>query len=268
MSDERTDRAAAASAAAAALEVESLRVRYGGVTAVDGISFSVRAGEVTVLLGANGAGKTSTLRGVGGLERTSRGSSVRLCGRELAGMDAAARARGGLGHCQEGRRVFAGLTVEENLALGRVARGSRKALAVDEIFAIFPELRERRRLHAGKLSGGQQQFLAVGRALIGAPVVLMLDEPTNGLAPMLVERVVEILRTLRDRGLAVVLVEQRLEVAQAVGDAVLLVSHGRIVHRLAAGDRDLPGLAHAVYMGEQGESRTVGTGGVRATSSR
>jgi ABC-type branched-subunit amino acid transport system ATPase component len=231
------------------LTVEGLAVSYGGVSALSGVAFSVPDGEVTVLLGANGAGKTSTLRGIGGLERAKRGASVRLGDRQLAGLDPAARARAGLGHCLEDRHVFPQISVHDNLLIGATAASRREQPPVSMIYEMFPELDERRDIGAGRLSGGQQQFLAIGRALMGAPLVLMLDEPTNGLAPMLVDRVVEILQRLKAQGLAVLLVEQRLEVAQAVGDTVLLMSHGQIVKRLTAGDPRLPDLAHLVYLG-------------------
>jgi branched-chain amino acid transport system ATP-binding protein len=133
--------------------------------------------------------------------------------------------------------------------IGATAAAGREPRPVAEIYEMFPELDERRDIGAGRLSGGQQQFLAIGRALMGAPSALMLDEPTNGLAPMLVQRVVEILRRLKAENLAILLVEQRLEVAQAVGDSVLLMSHGHIVRRLTAGDPSLPDLAHQVYLG-------------------
>jgi ABC-type branched-subunit amino acid transport system ATPase component len=237
------------------LAVDRLGVAYGGVTAVDALSFVVNPGEVTTLLGANGAGKTSALRGIGGLVRTARGTSITLGGRELVRMDPAARARAGLGHCLEDRHVFPGLSVEDNLRLGAIAAHRRPAMPLAAVYELFPELAERPAMAAGRLSGGQQQFLAIGRALVGAPAALMLDEPTNGLAPMLVERVCEILRDLKARGLAILLVEQRLEVAQAVGDTVLLMSHGQIVRTLRANDPDLPALAHDVYMGGEAAER-------------
>jgi ABC-type branched-subunit amino acid transport system ATPase component len=164
-------------------------------------------------------------------------------------MDPAARARAGLGHCLEDRHVFPRISVHDNLLIGTTAASDRDHPPVAAIYEMFPELDERRDIGAGRLSGGQQQFLAIGRALMGAPLALMLDEPTNGLAPLLIARVVDILRRLKERGLAILLVEQRLEVAQAIGDTVLLMSHGRIVKRLTAGDPQLPDLAHQVYLG-------------------
>jgi branched-chain amino acid transport system ATP-binding protein len=161
------------------LTVEDLRTAYGGVIAVDGISLEVSPGRITVLLGANGAGKTSTLRGTGGLERAGRGGGVWLGDRALTRRDPAARARAGLAHCLEDRHVFAGLTVDDNLRLGTLSARGRPEVGLDEIYEIFPELYGRRAEHAGRLSGGQQQFLAIGRALTGAPTALMLDEPTN-----------------------------------------------------------------------------------------
>jgi ABC-type branched-subunit amino acid transport system ATPase component len=231
------------------LAVEGVSVSYGGVRALSDVSFSVPDGQVTVLLGANGAGKTSALRGIGGLERVHRGASILLGDRELAGLDPAARARAGLGHCLEDRHVFPQISVHDNLMIGATAAAGRDHRPVSAIYEMFPELDERRDIGAGRLSGGQQQFLAIGRALMGAPLALMLDEPTNGLAPLLVQRVVDILRQLKEEGLAILLVEQRLEVAQAAGDTVLLMSHGHIVKQTVARDPKLPDLAHEVYLG-------------------
>jgi ABC-type branched-subunit amino acid transport system ATPase component len=231
------------------LEVSDLRVAYGGVHAVNSIGLSVGRGRCTVLIGANGAGKTSTLRAIGGLI-PARGGTVTLEGRILGGLEAAARARLGLGHVLEGRHVFPRLTVRQNLELGALAAGRhRRPLELDDVFDLLPELHNMLEKPAGSLSGGQQQLLAMGRSLVGNPSVAMLDEPTTGLAPRLVDRVIEIVAGMRARGLAVLLVEQRLEVAQAVGDDVHILRHGEIVHTTTGDDDELAGRVHDAYLG-------------------
>jgi len=233
-----------------ALEVTGLRVSYAGVKAVHRIDLTVEPGEVVVILGANGAGKTSTLRGIAGLEKGGTAERIRLGGADLTRLSAAQRARAGLGHCLEDRHIFPGMSVEENLVLGQLcASRDRPAKKVSEIYEIFPELGERPKIQAGKLSGGQQQFLAIGRSLAGSPSVLMLDEPTNGLAPILIERVVEVIRGLRERGIGVLLVEQRLEVARELGDRVLLMQRGDIVGETVGSDPALAKLAEEAYLG-------------------
>lgn len=233
----------------AGLVVTGLGVVYGGVRAVDGVGLDVQPGRCTVVVGANGAGKTSVLRAIGGLVRVGRSTSVRLGEKALERLDAASRARLGLGHCLEGRHVFPGLTVRENLELGRIASSDRAPVTFEDVVQVFPELVQLQDTGAGKLSGGQQQFLAIARALMGSPRVLMLDEPTNGLAPLLVQRVVETIRRLKADGMGVLLVEQRLEVAQAVGDEIHLMSHGQLLHRTTADDEALAGIARSVYLG-------------------
>ncbi len=230
--------------------VEHLQVAYGGVQAVDDLTLRVAASRCVSLVGANGAGKTSTLHALGGLVPCGRTTRISLDGSSISRTVAAQRARLGLGHVLENRHVFPSLTVRQNLELGGLAaHGRRAAVDPEEIYELFPELRDLRGRPAGALSGGQQQFLAIGRALAGRPTVLMLDEPTNGLAPMLVDRVVEVVRDIRSRGVGVLLVEQRLEVAQAVGDEIHILQHGRIVHSTGADDPDLADRVHAAYLG-------------------
>jgi ABC-type branched-chain amino acid transport systems, ATPase component len=225
------------------LTVEGLRVRYGGVTAVEDLSLTVEPGTCVALLGANGAGKTSTLRGIGGL--TPATGRVYLDDRRIDGMSASQRARAGLGHVLEGRHVFKSLTVAENL---RVAAGRAGRRSDIDPLDLLPELRELMPRLAGGLSGGQQQMLAIARAVAGAPRVIMLDEPTNGLAPKLVARVIRILEDLRSAGFAVLLVEQRLEVAQKLAADVVVLRHGRAAHRLHGTDPSLPDVLHAAYL--------------------
>jgi ABC-type branched-subunit amino acid transport system ATPase component len=227
----------------ARLRVEGLRVRYGGVTAVEDLSLTVEPGTCVALLGANGAGKTSTLRGIGGLAAATGG--VWLGERRLDGVPAGRRARAGLGHVLENRHVFKSLTVAENL---RVAAGrATRSTGVDPL-DLLPELRELLPRRAGGLSGGQQQMLAIARAVSGAPQAIMLDEPTNGLAPKLVERTIRILADLRTAGFAILLVEQRLEVAQKLDADVVVLRHGRVERHLRGTDPDLPDVLHAAYL--------------------
>jgi ABC-type branched-subunit amino acid transport system ATPase component len=225
------------------LVVEDLRVRYGAVVAVESVSLTVRPGECLVLLGANGAGKTSTLHGIGGLIASS--GQVSLGGRQLGRMSASRRAQLGLGHVLEGRHIFKAMTVRENLAVARNRKGVKPP--VDPL-ELLPELREHIDRHAGGLSGGQQQMLAIARAVAGAPDVIMLDEPTNGLSPKLVTRTTEIIAQLRDLGFALLVVEQRLEVAQNLGANVLVLRHGQVVHEVKGTDPALPDLLHAAYL--------------------
>jgi branched-chain amino acid transport system ATP-binding protein len=202
-------------------------------------------------VGANGAGKTSTLRAIGGLIRPRRGCEIWLDDVALnKRADPADRAMLGLGHVLEDRHVFTGMTVEKNLSLGyrhRAGRGSADwGLALAR--RLFPELDHMMDRKAGGLSGGQQQFLAIARALAAQPRVLMLDEPTNGLAPQLVDRVVDVLGEVRDRGIAVVLVEQRLDVATAVAEYVEVMSHGRVIARTPVGDAGLDEIVERAYL--------------------
>ncbi|KRA24673.1 MatE transporter [Microbacterium sp. Root61] len=227
----------------AQLVVEGLGVRYGAVVAAESISFSVAPGECLVLLGANGAGKTSTLHGIGGL--TSSSGRVRLGDRQLERLPASKRARYGLGHVLEGRHVFPNLTVSENLDVARSRSGAKPP--VDPL-ELLPELVEHLGRAAGRLSGGQQQMLAIARAVAGAPQAIMLDEPTNGLSPKLVARTTEIIAQLRDLGYAVLVVEQRLEVAQNLEADVLVLRHGQIIHEVKGTDAALPDLLHAAYL--------------------
>ncbi len=227
----------------AELTVTDLRVRYGGVVAVDGLSLTVPPGTCTALLGANGAGKTSTLRGIGGL--TSASGQVTVGDQRLDKLSASRRARAGLGHVLEGRHVFPTLTVRENLAAASIRGGTSTGV---EPLDLLPELVEMLDRKAGGLSGGQQQMLAIARAVAGSPRAIMLDEPTNGLSPKLVSRTIEIIADLRKVGFAVLLVEQRLEVAQELDADVIVLRHGAAAHQLSGSDPQLPDLLHAAYL--------------------
>ena len=220
-----------------ALTVESIDVRYGPVHAVRGLSLEVKPGEIVGLIGPNGAGKSSTLHAIMGATRPAAGS-VRLGGRELVGSSPEDVARSGVALVPEGRRIFPELSVEENLRLGlagRRARGDPDA-AIEHVFGLFPIVREFRKRHAGALSGGQQQQLAIARALVAEPMVLLLDEPSLGLAPKLVDIVFEALAAIRDSGLAVLLVEQRAQRTVALADRSHVLANGE--HRLTLGPSD------------------------------
>jgi branched-chain amino acid transport system ATP-binding protein len=211
------------------LRVESLSVRYGAVQAVRDLSFTVEPGEIVGLIGANGAGKSSTLHAIMGVAPRA-GGSVSLAGRPLDGLRPEDVARSGIALVPEGRRIFAELTVEENLRLGLAARRSRgdAAAAIRDVYELFPVVEQFRRRQAGVLSGGQQQQLAIARALVAEPDVLLLDEPSLGLAPAIVDVVFAALTAIRDRGLAVLLVEQRAQRTVAIADRSHVLANGEL----------------------------------------
>jgi branched-chain amino acid transport system ATP-binding protein len=214
---------------APALAVEDLEVRHGAVTAVRGLSFEVGKGEIVGLIGPNGAGKSSTLHAIMGAVR-STGGDVRVNGVSVVGRRPEDVARSGVALVPEGRRIFAELTVEENLRLGLAGRRSRDGVAEDmrQVYDLFPVVEEARRRKAGTLSGGQQQQLAIARALVADPEVLLLDEPSLGLAPRVVDLVFEALADIRDRGLAILLVEQRAQRTVALADRSHVLSKGQL----------------------------------------
>jgi branched-chain amino acid transport system ATP-binding protein len=230
------------------LEVEALCTDYGSVRAVDDVTLSVAEGQVIAVLGANGAGKTSLLRTISGLVPASAGR-VRLDGQDITTLSVETIVRKGLAHVPEGRGVIAELTVEENLRLGGLWRG-RDAAPLDEIYDLFPRLRERVHQPASRLSGGERQMLSIGRALAARPRALLLDEPSLGLAPLLVAQIMGLVRRLADTlGLAVLLVEQNARSALSVANRGVVLNLGRVVadedaKRLSADE----GLRHA-YLG-------------------
>jgi branched-chain amino acid transport system ATP-binding protein len=219
------------------LELEDVEVRYGSVPAVRDLSLEVRRGEIVGLIGPNGAGKSTTLHAIMGLQPVHRGA-VRLHGTSLVGRPPEAITRTGLSLVPEGRRIFAELTVEENLRLGLAGRRDRAGAddAVARAIDLFPMLGEFRRRRAGGLSGGQQQQLAIGRALVAGPDVLLLDEPSLGLAPKVVDIVFEALAEIRRAGLTVLLVEQRAQRTVAFADRTYLMANGAV--RLTLGPDD------------------------------
>jgi branched-chain amino acid transport system ATP-binding protein len=199
------------------LALRNLQVAYGGIRAVKGIDLDVGAGELVCLIGANGAGKTTTLKAISGLVRTA-GGSIEYDGADLTRLKSHEIARRQLALVPEGRGIFAQLTIDENLAMGAYARRDRGAVAadVDRAFTLFPRLKERRSQVAGTLSGGEQQMLAIGRALMSRPRLLLLDEPSMGLAPLMVERIFEVIRTIAAEGVTMLLVEQNARLALEV----------------------------------------------------
>ena len=231
------------------LEVSGLATGYGEISVVRDISLGVGAGSVTVVLGRNGAGKTTTLRAIAGLNPSPRGS-VRLDGADISRLSPAQRAARGIAFVQEGKRVFKARTVEENLVVGAYCRhvGRRKAaLRAAEVYERFPILGERRRMAAGGLSGGQQQMLAIGQALMSEPKVLLLDEPSGGLAPTIVADVLQVVDDLRASGLAILLVEQAVDFSLRLAQRVVMVNLGRTVYTGLASDPGLDAAIHAAY---------------------
>ena len=212
------------------LELQGLRAAYGPIEALRGVDLEVRAGELVCLLGANGAGKSSTLRAISGLLRAARGRIV-FDGREIQGREPADILAAGIAHCPEGRRVFPHLTVEENLAMGAYVRRDRRAIEqdLDRVCAHFPILGERRCQIAGTLSGGEQQMLAIARALMARPRLILFDEPSLGLAPTIVETTFEIIAGIRRDGTTVLMVEQNAYLALRMADRGYVMETGRIV---------------------------------------
>ena len=210
------------------LKAEDLNVYYGPIHAVKGVSFEVSEGEIVTLIGANGAGKSTTLKTVSGLMH-SRGGKIEFLGKSIAGTPAHKIVQQGIAHVPEGRRIFTLMTVEENLDMGAfTASGDTVEADKERVFELFPRLKERRRQIAGTLSGGEQQMLAMGRALMSRPKLLMLDEPSMGLAPILVEQVFDIITELHRSGTTILLVEQNAEMALAIADRAYVMETGRI----------------------------------------
>jgi len=210
------------------LQVENINVYYGSIHAVKDVSFHVEQGEVVTLIGTNGAGKSTTLNTVAGLLH-SRAGSVRFLDEELRHVPGHKLVGRGMALVPEGRRIFQHMTVQENLDMGGYCRGGDKSADMERVFERFPRLEERRRQVAGTLSGGEQQMLAMGRALMSHPKLLMLDEPSMGLAPLLVEQIFDIIRQLHADGTTILLVEQNAQAALAVADRGYVLETGRIV---------------------------------------
>jgi branched-chain amino acid transport system ATP-binding protein len=238
----------------AMLELADVHVRYGNIRALQGVSLRVASGELVALIGSNGAGKSTTLRTISGLLRTTQGA-ITFEGADItsAGTD---RIVGlGISHCPEGRRIFGSLTVAENLRLGSVSRSDASGIAADleMVFELFPLLKERTGQAGGTLSGGEQQMLAIGRALMSRPRLLLLDEPSLGLAPLLVERIFAAIAELKRQGRTILLVEQNVHQALDVADRAYVLETGRIT---------LDGEAAVLRQDPKVEQSYLGVGGV------
>jgi branched-chain amino acid transport system ATP-binding protein len=234
----------------ALLEIDGLDVHYGGIHALRGVKMHVDAGEVVTLVGANGAGKTTTLRAISGLVKPS-GGTVRFAGQTITGVAPHQIVARGLVHAPEGRGIFANMTVEENLEIGAFLRNDRAAIAKDREHALelFPRLRERLAQSAGTLSGGEQQMLAIARALMARPKLLLLDEPSLGLAPQLVALIFKIVRTIAAEGTPILLVEQNAHMALQVASRAYVLEVGRIVLEGPARDLAKDDKIRKAYLG-------------------
>jgi len=233
------------------LEVKDLSVFFGNIRALHGISFNVQEGEIVTLIGANGAGKTTTLRTISALNRPT-GGEILFRERPITGMKPHKIVSMGISHVPEGRRIIGNLSVMENLMMGAYTRTDRAEIqaSLEEVFQRFPRLKERSRQLAGTLSGGEQQMLAIGRALMAKPVLLLLDEPSMGLSPILVEEIFNIITTINQQGTTVLLVEQNAYMALQIASRAYVLESGRIV--LSGDSRELQANegVRAAYLGE------------------
>ena len=218
------------SAAEPLLAIEGLDLYYGDAQALAGVSLAVPAGDVVAIVGANGAGKSSLIRAIAGIE-TPRAGRIRFRGQEVSGLDSYATCELGIGQVAEGRQVFPSLTVIENLEMGAMLPRARARMGqtLAEVYALFPRLAERKQQAAGTLSGGEQQMLAIGRCLMGRPELVMFDEPSLGLAPTVVQEVFQTVRKLHERGLTILLVEQNVAVSLKLAQRAYVLENGRIV---------------------------------------
>ncbi|MBJ2154836.1 ABC transporter ATP-binding protein [Variovorax sp. IB41] len=217
------------------LELQGLQASYGATPILQGVDMKVRKGEIVSLIGRNGVGKTTTMRCLMGLLRT-RGGSVRLHGQDIAALSSDARARLGIGYVPQGREVFARMTVAENLMVGELVGGPRGKKQPELVYQYFPRLAERRNQQAGTMSGGEQQQLAIGRALVGNPALMLLDEPSEGIQPSIVQLICDVLRAIRrDLGTTILFVEQNLDTILDVGERAYVMEKGRIVGRIEPG---------------------------------
>jgi branched-chain amino acid transport system ATP-binding protein len=232
------------------LEVENIDAQYGRIRALDGVSLHVHEGEIVTLIGANGAGKTTTLRAISGLIRPTHGA-IRFAGDDLLKLTPDAIVRRGVGHSPEGRRVFARMTVRENLDLGAYARNARAEIEVDfeRVLEIFPRLRERLQQKAGTLSGGEQQMLAIARALMSRPRLLMLDEPSLGLSPILVQTIFGVIREINASGTTILLIEQNARQALSVANRGYVLEVGKIVYSDTSANLMASEAVRAAYLG-------------------
>ncbi|MGD1013771.1 MAG: ABC transporter ATP-binding protein [Acidimicrobiales bacterium] len=235
------------------LKVTDAVVRYGVIEALHGISFNIEQGEIVTLLGANGAGKSTTLRMVSGLHAPSSGTIV-YEGRDVTNVKAHEFSSFGVSHVPEGRRIFGRMTVEENLEMGGFRRHGSLAADIDEVYEMFPILKERRKQPGANLSGGEQQMLAIGRALMSKPRLLLLDEPSMGLAPKIIQQIFNIISQIRDQGTTVFVVEQNAQQALRLADRGYVMENGRIVFGDTAANLLVDPRVRAVYLGESVEN--------------
>ncbi len=231
------------------LQVENLHVYYGAIHAIKGISFEVNEGEIVTLIGANGAGKSTTLNTIAGLLKP-RSGSISFDGKNMAAVPASKTVSLGMALCPEGRRIFQQMTVRENLEMGGFTRpASEIESSIEDVFQRFPRLKEREKQVAGTLSGGEQQMLAMGRALMSKPKLLMLDEPSMGLAPILVEQIFDIIKELHAAGTTILLVEQNAQMALSVADRAYVIGTGKITMSGNAADVLADDRVRAAYLG-------------------
>ncbi|MCP2338184.1 ABC transporter ATP-binding protein [Actinomadura rupiterrae] len=230
------------------LEINDIHVHYGKIAALKGISAEVDEGEIVTLIGANGAGKTTTLKTVSGLRPLSSGS-IRFAGQDISRMPGHKRVLAGIGQSPEGRGVFPGMTVEENLLMGAYARRGDVSKELAEVYELFPRLAERKTQAGGTMSGGEQQMLAIGRALMANPKVLLLDEPSMGLAPKLVQQIFSIIVEINRRGTTVLLVEQNASQALQIAHRAYVLETGRIVKSAPAAELLDDPQVRAAYLG-------------------
>ena len=209
------------------LEIRDLKVNYGGIEALKGVSFDVKEGEIVTLIGANGAGKSTTLRTITGLEKAASGS-ITFDGHDLRKTEPSKIITLKLAHVPEGRHIFPQMTVEENLEMGAFTDPANMAKTMADVYERFPRLKERKRQLAGTLSGGEQQMLAVGRALMGKPKMILMDEPSMGLSPLLVKEIFEIIKEVNKQGITILLVEQNAKMALAISDRAYVLETGTI----------------------------------------
>jgi branched-chain amino acid transport system ATP-binding protein len=235
------------------LRVDGLATGYGDLRVVWDVSFEVFPGEITAVLGRNGAGKTTTLRAISGLNKVSAGT-VEFAGEDIGKVPTHARIRGGMAYVQEGKRVFHRQTVEANLVLGGYTRGlsrARLTAEAEKMYDLFPILGEKRKDLAGSMSGGQQQMLAIGQALMAQPTLLLLDEPSGGLAPSIVFEVMDRVGALKETGLGIVLVEQAVDAAMRVADRVTVLDIGRVVMSAHASEISDHQVLRDAYFGQR-----------------
>jgi branched-chain amino acid transport system ATP-binding protein len=230
------------------LELDDVHVYYGKIEAIKGISFEVDEGEIVTLIGANGAGKSTTLKTISGLRTVAQGE-ILLNGQVITRMPGHKRVLAGIGQAPEGRGIFPGMTVAENLHMGAYARSSDFSKDLAKVYDLFPRLAERRRQAGGTLSGGEQQMLAIGRALMSEPKVLLLDEPSMGLAPMLVNQIFSIIEEINRRGITILLVEQNAQQALKIADRAYVLETGQIVKSAPAADLLNDPEVKAAYLG-------------------